>query len=160
MRTRMWDVLQFPFQIGRALAASEHRMNFFLLRSGNQQGPYPMSSLPEMNKAGNILPTDYIWVEGAPTWVPVSNYLGPKPGNAPPPLPAATPAAPRPAGGPPPLPAASFTPDGDTARLIQEVEAGGRFVIFTYCISVLILTFKRPSEIMFLRRDQDGASSA
>jgi hypothetical protein len=44
--------------------------------------------------------------------------------------------------------------------MVQEVEAGGRFVIFTYCISVFILTFKRPSNIVFLRRDQDGASAA
>jgi hypothetical protein len=44
--------------------------------------------------------------------------------------------------------------------MIQEVEAGGRFVIFTYCISVLILTFKRSSNITFLRRHEDGAGDA
>lgn len=135
-------------------------MNFFLLRSGNQQGPYPLSSLPEMSKAGNVLPTDYIWVEGAPTWVPVSNYLGPKSGGVPPPLPAASRLETRPTGGPPPLPTSLAATDDATVRLVQEVEAGGRFVIFTYCISVLILTFKRPSEIVFLRRDQDGAGQA
>ena len=134
-------------------------MNFFLLRSGNQQGPYPLSSLSEMNKTGKILPTDYIWVEGAPAWVPISNYLGPKSGAAPPPLPTALPGETRPSGRPPPLPSVA-APDDATARLVQEVEAGGRFVIFTYCISVLILTFKRPSEIVFLRRDQDGAGQA
>jgi hypothetical protein len=135
-------------------------MNFFLMRSGNQQGPYPLSSLPEMNKAGNILATDYIWVEGAPSWVPISNYLGPKSTTAPPPLPAASPVAAHTKGGPPPLPSSSVAADEATARLVREVEAGGRFVIFTYCISVLVLTFKRPSNIMFLRRDQDGASPA
>lgn len=134
-------------------------MNFFLLRGGNQQGPYPLSSVPEMNKAGNILSTDYIWVEGTPTWVPVSDYLGPKPGGAPPPLPAAAPMQTRSAGGPPPLPSSSAT-GNDAARMVHEVEAGGRFVIFTYCISVFIMTFKRPSEIMFLRRDEDGAGAA
>jgi len=118
-----------------------------------------MSSLAETNKAGNILARDFIWVEGAPSWVPVSDYLGPKPGGAPPPLPAAAPMQTRSAGGPPPLPSPSAT-GNDAARMVQEVEAGGRFVIFTYCISVFIMTFKRPSEIMFLRRDQDGASAA
>jgi hypothetical protein len=45
-------------------------------------------------------------------------------------------------------------------KMIEEVESGGRFVIFTYCISVLILTFKRSSNITFLRKHEDGAGDA
>ena len=33
----------------------------------------------------------------------------------------------------------------------QEVQRGGRFVMYQYCISVLVMTFKRPSSIYFLR---------
>ena len=140
-------------------------MNFFLFRSGNQTGPYPMASLPAMHQAGQVLPTDYIWVEGTPSWVPISNYLSSNPARpaaaAPPPLPAA-PAVLAPASpvGPPPLSAAQPTLDGPTNNLIQEVEAGGRFVIFTYCVSVLIMTFKRSSNVVFLRKHEDGAGDA
>ena len=33
----------------------------------------------------------------------------------------------------------------------QQVRDGGRFVIYQYCISVLIMTFKRGSSIYFLK---------
>jgi len=35
--------------------------------------------------------------------------------------------------------------------LNRELGQGGKFVIFQYCISILILTFKRPSDIYFIR---------
>lgn len=36
-------------------------------------------------------------------------------------------------------------------QLSQEVRQGGKFVHFSYCISLLIITFKRPSGIYYLR---------
>jgi hypothetical protein len=36
-------------------------------------------------------------------------------------------------------------------QLQSEIARGGRFVLFQYCISVLILTFRRSSDIYFLR---------
>lgn len=135
-------------------------MNFLLQRNGQQLGPYPLASLSEMHRAGSVLPSDLIWVEGAPTWVLVSDYSGAKPSFAPSPLPAAGPNPVRSAGGPPPLPPLSSGGDAATVEMVKEVEAGGRFVIFTYCISILVMTFKRPSGIVFLRRDQDGAGDA
>jgi len=36
-----------------------------------------------------------------------------------------------------------------------ELQRGGKFVIFQYCISVFIMTFKRPSDIYFIKVD-DG----
>lgn len=33
----------------------------------------------------------------------------------------------------------------------REVTKGGRFVIFQYCISIIILTFKRSSNIYFIK---------
>ena len=33
----------------------------------------------------------------------------------------------------------------------DEVGRGGRFVMYQYCISVLVMTFKRPSNIYFMK---------
>ena len=41
--------------------------------------------------------------------------------------------------------------DGMTgSQLQQELERGGRFVVFQYCISILVLTFRRSSNVYFL----------
>jgi hypothetical protein len=37
-----------------------------------------------------------------------------------------------------------------------EVERGGRFVLFQYCVSVLVVTFKRPSPIYFIRAGESA----
>lgn len=37
------------------------------------------------------------------------------------------------------------------ADLERELERGARFVVFEYCISVLIMSFKRSSDIHFIR---------
>ena len=36
-------------------------------------------------------------------------------------------------------------------QLKGEVAAGGRFVIYQYCISVIVISFKRGSDIYFIR---------
>lgn len=47
--------------------------------------------------------------------------------------------------------------DGMTGQqLSDEVARGGKFVIYSCCISVLILTFKRPSDIYFIRPGQNA----
>jgi hypothetical protein len=38
----------------------------------------------------------------------------------------------------------------------HELRRGGRFVIFQYCISILILTFKRPSDIYFIKAGESA----
>ncbi|HYV35212.1 MAG TPA: hypothetical protein VE988_05880 [Gemmataceae bacterium] len=37
-----------------------------------------------------------------------------------------------------------------------ELAAGGRFVYYEYCISLLLITFRRPTNIYFLRADDKG----
>ena len=37
------------------------------------------------------------------------------------------------------------------AQLEHEIHQGGKFVFYQYCVSVLILTFRRPSDIYFIR---------
>jgi|SRR6266853_2057587 len=37
-----------------------------------------------------------------------------------------------------------------------ELERGGRFVLFQYCVSVIVITFKRPSPIYFIRAGESA----
>ena len=37
-----------------------------------------------------------------------------------------------------------------------ELDRGARFVIYQYCISVVFMTFKRPSDIHFVRAGEGG----
>jgi hypothetical protein len=39
-------------------------------------------------------------------------------------------------------------------QLRHEIERGGRFVIFQYCISIVVLTFKRVSDIHFIKGEE------
>jgi hypothetical protein len=39
-----------------------------------------------------------------------------------------------------------------------EVQRGGRFVIYQYCISALVMSFKRPSAIYFLKLGESDKS--
>lgn len=41
-------------------------------------------------------------------------------------------------------------------ELQQEIQQGGKFVMYQYCISILIITFKRSSNIYFVAHDQNG----
>ena len=39
-----------------------------------------------------------------------------------------------------------------------EIQRGGKFVLFQYCISVIVLTFRRPSDIYFLRQGESAVT--
>ena len=41
-------------------------------------------------------------------------------------------------------------------QLQHEIEPGGRFVIFQYCISIVVLSFKRVSDIRFIKGDESA----
>ncbi|MFT6686561.1 MAG: hypothetical protein ACJAVH_001833 [Bacteroidia bacterium] len=38
----------------------------------------------------------------------------------------------------------------------EEVQRGGKFVSYTYCISIILMTFKRPTDIYFIKADQNA----
>lgn len=38
-------------------------------------------------------------------------------------------------------------------HLQQEIQQGGKFVVYQYCISLLVITFKRSSNIYFISHD-------
>lgn len=47
--------------------------------------------------------------------------------------------------------------EGMTAEQINmELRAGGRFVVFQYCISVIVVSFKRGSSIHFIRAGESA----
>ncbi len=47
--------------------------------------------------------------------------------------------------------------DGLTSeQLTEELNQGGRFVFYEYCVSCLVFTLRRPTDIIFLRANQHG----
>jgi len=40
-------------------------------------------------------------------------------------------------------------------HLQQEIASGAKFVVYQYCISILIMTFKRSSSIYFIRAEEN-----
>ena len=45
--------------------------------------------------------------------------------------------------------------DGLTVTQLQdEVNQGGKFVIYRYCVSIVVMTFRRSSDIHFIKREQ------
>ena len=43
-----------------------------------------------------------------------------------------------------------------SGELQQELQQGGKFVMYQYCISILILTFKRSSNVYFIRHEENA----
>lgn len=41
-------------------------------------------------------------------------------------------------------------------ELQAELQQGGKFVVFQYCISLLVITFKRSSNVYFISHDQNA----
>ena len=46
----------------------------------------------------------------------------------------------------------------DGNMMADELQRGARFVIYQYCISILIMSFRRPSDIYFVRAGQSAVS--
>jgi hypothetical protein len=51
-------------------------MDIHISREGEQHGPYPEATARQMLEAGQLLPTDLAWHEGAEGWKPLSEVLG------------------------------------------------------------------------------------
>lgn len=43
--------------------------------------------------------------------------------------------------------------------IAREIERGGKFVQYGYCVSILILTFRRSSDIYFIKGGNSGISN-
>lgn len=136
-------------------------MNFMVSREGKQYGPYRLESLSGMLGKAEVVPTDLILVEGKSDWEKVADYLktGSQPSRpvTPPPLPPGHQTGPASTG----VVSPAIPPFIEsTSELEQSVLQGGRFVVFQYCFSILIMTFKRGSSVIFLRGEEDGFSHA
>ncbi|RUS47437.1 hypothetical protein [Cohnella sp. AR92] len=46
----------------------------------------------------------------------------------------------------------------DRSSLERELQQGGKFVIYTYCFSILVMTFKRGSNIYFIRYNESSVA--
>jgi hypothetical protein len=46
----------------------------------------------------------------------------------------------------------------DGSIVADELQRGAKFVIYQYCISVIIMTFRRPSNIYFVRAGQSAVA--
>lgn len=42
--------------------------------------------------------------------------------------------------------------------LVREIESGGKFVIYEYCISIAIMTFKQSSSVYFVRAGESAVT--
>jgi hypothetical protein len=51
-------------------------MNIHITRNGEQHGPYPEATARQMLEAGQLLPADLAWHDGAEGWKPLSEVLG------------------------------------------------------------------------------------
>lgn len=58
-------------------------MNWYLLRNGQQYGPYDPQALQAMILEGRLTPQDTIWHEGLPGWIPAGQAGFTWPGAAP-----------------------------------------------------------------------------
>src|SRR3954463_3274075 len=51
--------------------------------------------------------------------------------------------------------------EGMTQEQLQyELQRGGKFVIFEYCISIVVMTFKRPSDVYFVRAGENPVAKS
>ena len=50
-------------------------MQIYIHRDGQQFGPYSAEQARDFLAAGNLLPGDLAWHDGAPNWVPLSEVL-------------------------------------------------------------------------------------
>lgn len=41
-------------------------------------------------------------------------------------------------------------------QVVDEVNRGGKFVMYQYCISIILMTFKQPTDIYFMRAGESG----
>jgi hypothetical protein len=46
------------------------------------------------------------------------------------------------------------------SQLQDELRRGGRFVVFEYCVSIIVMTFKRSSDVYFIRAGEGTAGKS
>ena len=54
------------------------------------------------------------------------------------------------------MPIVGLDPTTTTWQVEFEIQRGAKFVVFNYCISVIVLTFRRSSSIYFIKADENA----
>ena len=146
-------------------------MDLYVCRAGVVEGPHSIAKIQEMLQQGVVTPYDLGAHVGADDWSPLSQLVSLPAG------PPSHPGGPPPLSMPPPLPAEPDTryldepflvkggimpgTEGKSVRqIIDEIPSGGRFVMFQYVFSLIILTFRRNSPICYLAPGRSGAGAA
>src|ERR1700722_9173391 len=139
-------------------------MQLYVPQKGQQAGPFPLATVKEMLQRGELMPADMTWYEGAPGWIPLSSFMAVHEAASAAP-PSTSPAPPRVAAPAPQHEAVRRALAGirgthgmTPAELQAEVQLGGVFVRYQFCISVLVMSFKRSSPIYFIKAGHSRAS--
>lgn len=147
-------------------------MNFYIQRRGQKLGPFPDSAAEEMSARGELRVGDLVSHEGEQNWLPVSRFLELRHERA------AASAAAEASDSAPEVAAeheagsasgpsktsflrrsAEETDEATLSEAEREVIAGGRFVAYRYCWS-LIVSFKHTSPPVLVRAGSDGFGAA
>lgn len=48
----------------------------------------------------------------------------------------------------------------DGGNIMSQIQQGGKFVIYTYCFSVVLMTFRRSSGIYFIKAGEGSVKKA
>lgn len=167
----MKNAVNFPdltkTQARGSLFISENSMNLYISRASSVEGPFPVEQVNSMIAEGALSPSDLAAAPGDQDWKPLSEWIDlsagatPSPAN-PPPMPV-QPAAPSPDWDAPfsingQIP--SSTKGKSIKQVAGEVGSGGRFVIYPYVVSVIILSFRRSSPITYVPPGRSGAGPA
>jgi hypothetical protein len=135
-------------------------MQLHIHRQGQRLDPFSPDTVDDMLWKGALSPDDLVWQEGTPEWMTLAAFKAARqPSSA---RAIATPPLMRQTVAGPALGAALAGVSGLTgmtsADLQTELQRGGKFVIYQYCISVLVMTFKRSSGIHFIKAGESAAA--
>ena len=143
-------------------------MQLYVTQKGQQAGPFPIETVKGMLERRELTPTDLVWHEGAPGWMPLSSFMAVQAASSPAVqhrclrLPSAAERSLR-RHGPVHVPHSDAKCYCGRSRVSKawkrmsmadiqaEVQQGGVFVRYQFCISVLVMTFKRSSGIYFIK---------
>ena len=134
-------------------------MQLYVTQKGQQAGPFLIETVKGMLERRELTATDLVWHEGAPGWMPLSSFMAVQQASGP--------VVQAPLAQSPPTVRPVHVPHSDAvmralagikglhgmsmADVQAEVQRGGRFVRYQYCISVLVMTFRRSSGIHFIK---------
>jgi hypothetical protein len=137
---------------------------YYISRTGEVDGPYSQEKLLEMHRSGTIDSEVLTVAAGEQDWKPLKDQLGSVLAVSP--VASVPPAL-------PPISAASLSvpmlvdgkvvngTQGKTVeQIVSEVAQGGRFVVFQYAFSIIVMSFKRSSAITYLAPGDSGTSKA